>query len=442
MKPTLTICLLFFLLFCMLSGMAQNDATNPCITAAQYAAIEKRCNDNISALGIGGAQRPAGGVLFNWPLRAAAGFTDCGYYFISAHVDQDKATTSFKDYNCGTISYDGHRGTDIATGPFGFFKMDHDQVEVVAAAAGTIIDKHDGEYDRNCVGVGSNLTANYVILGHSDGSYSLYWHMKSGKVTKKTIGQTVAAGEYLGIVGSSGSASGPHLHFEVWASNVNTSYIDPFAGTCNTVSLVSKWALQKPYTEPAILKAGVFTTDYIPTACGITDTVNESRIFVTPFQGKSLSAGQAKFAAFIRNQTTGTSATFTILNPDASVYLTWTQSFASTNKLSFVQYSRKLPTTSGIYTFQATYGGITCSQNFEIRSCAENYNAWNGVTSTDWNTASNWSCGTVPNNTTNVVIYAGVSNLPVITTAAQCRTITEYSSASVKVNGGNLKVFH
>lgn len=318
--------------------------------------------------------------------------------------------------------------------------MDNSQVEIIAAASGTIIDKHDGEYDRNCVS--NNLTANYVILQHADGTRTLYWHMKSGKVTNKAIGQTVIAGEYLGVVGSSGSSSGPHLHFEVWTGSTNTTYIDPFSGTCNTVSLTSKWIAQKPYTEPAVIKASIHTTDYTPPACGITETLNESNVYVIPFHGTSLAPGYAKFCAFLRNPTSGGIVNLKITDASATEYLSWTYTIASTNKSSFFQLSKKLPTTSGVYTYTATYNGVACSQNFEIRTCAENYNAWNGTTSSDWGTPTNWSCGTVPTNATNVIIYSGVPNNPIVGSNAECKSLKAFPSGNVKVNTGfSLKVF-
>ncbi len=63
-------------------------------------------------------------------------------------------------------------------------------------------------------------------------------------------------------------------------------------------------------------------------------------------------------------------------------------------------------------------------------------NNWTGTTSTDWNTASNWSSGTVPVSTDYVVIPA-VSNLPIISslTTASCTNITINSSASLTVDG-------
>ncbi len=344
-----------------------NNASNPCITAEQYHLIEQRIHENAESFGLTNpSQRSTASVLLNWPLQAAAGFNDCSFYYVAAYVDHDAATTTFTDYNCGTNTYDGHRGTDIATGPFPFYKMDSSEVEVIAAAAGTIIDKHDGEYDRNCVGVGSGLTANYIVIQHSDGSYAFYWHMKKNSLTPKIIGQTVTSGEYLGVVGSSGSSSGPHLHFEVWAGSTVSTLVDPFADTCNLFNASTWWTVQKPYTEPAPIKASVHTTDISFPACGITETTNESTSYTIPFQGAGLNPGYAKFYVFVRNSSSGTQLSMSILNPNTTVYNSWNYNISSANKLSYYGFSKLLPTVSGTYTFQATYNGITCSQPFEI----------------------------------------------------------------------------
>jgi hypothetical protein len=60
-----------------------------------------------------------------------------------------------------------------------------------------------------------NLTYSYgkhVIVGHPGGGETLYAHMSKIGVA---IGQGIAAGQQLGLSGSTGHSSGPHLHFEI-----------------------------------------------------------------------------------------------------------------------------------------------------------------------------------------------------------------------------------
>lgn len=350
-----------------------NDAEHPCITEAEYEIIENECKKNIELLGLDKIVKSRSAVSLQWPLRAANGLNDYSFYNVSAYVDLNSATGATQDNNCGSNTYDGHRGTDISIWPYNFLKMDKDMVEVIAAAPGTIIAVHDGEFDKNCSG--NSLTANYIMIQHQDGSSAMYWHMKKNSVTTKTVGQTVVAGEYLGVVGSSGSSSGPHLHFEVRTGTFDANTrVDPFSGSCNSTIASSWWANQKTYKETAITRISVNTTDAVFPPCPDTEIPNESNVFAVPFQGVGLAAGYAKFYIFIRDEISGLNAELKILNPNGTTFNSWTYNSTANNKIKVWGFSKLLPTTPGLYTFQAQYNGITTSTKFEITNNTQSYN--------------------------------------------------------------------
>jgi murein DD-endopeptidase MepM/ murein hydrolase activator NlpD len=94
---------------------------------------------------------------------------------------------------CVSRTCGGHSGLDI-TAPTG--------TPVVSAAAGTVY---------SIGGAGASY-GNHVIVKHGPGLYTLYAHLSATSVSS---GQSVAAGQKVGLVGSTGNSSGPHLHFEV-----------------------------------------------------------------------------------------------------------------------------------------------------------------------------------------------------------------------------------
>ena len=66
---------------------------------------------------------------------------------------------------------------------------------------------------------------NYVVVSHSDNTSTLYAHMTTRNVRE---GQTVKQGDVVGYVGSTGSTTGNHLHFEVRLNNVRQDPVDYF----------------------------------------------------------------------------------------------------------------------------------------------------------------------------------------------------------------------
>jgi hypothetical protein len=154
----------------------------------------------------------------------------------------------------------------------------------------------------------------------------------------------------------------------VWSGSTNTTYKDPYSGTCNSLNNATWWTTQKSYTEPAVIKASVNTTDIVLPGCPNTETPNESDIFSIPFQGPGLAPGAAKFYIFLRNESIGLAAECRILNPNGSTFNNWTYTSTSNNKTYIKGWTKTLPTIPGTYTFEVTYNNIVCSKTFEITS--------------------------------------------------------------------------
>lgn len=104
----------------------------------------------------------------------------------------------------GGIGSTNHKGTDI--GRVGY------NSNIYAAKDGQVI---ISEYSKSY--------GNYVVVYHGAGNTTLYGHMSSRKVS---VGQQVKQGDVLGITGSTGNSTGPHLHFEV---KENNTIINPIA---------------------------------------------------------------------------------------------------------------------------------------------------------------------------------------------------------------------
>src|SRR6185436_29842 len=151
------------------------------------------------------------------------------------------ATSGTLDYTGGTGSeaktYNGHTGIDIDVPNFRW--MDGSVSHVLAAASGVVTVVRDTEPDRNTSCAGN---ANIVQVRHPDGLTALYGHLKKGSVAV-SVGQQVSAGAILGVVGSSGCSTAPHLHFEL--RDAANRIVDPFRNEL--------WASPPSYNAPATL---------------------------------------------------------------------------------------------------------------------------------------------------------------------------------------------
>jgi murein DD-endopeptidase MepM/ murein hydrolase activator NlpD len=100
-----------------------------------------------------------------------------------------------------------HEGVDFTPGA---------DAAIFAVAGGVVTGREDGH-----VGYGNFVIITSQLNGHT--VRFTYAHMTTGS-SPITLGETVSVGDFIGLVGETGEATGPHLHFEV---NVDGTTIDP-----------------------------------------------------------------------------------------------------------------------------------------------------------------------------------------------------------------------
>lgn len=133
---------------------------------------------------------PRPGVLL-WPVGGGRLTQEYGY-------------TTFAARNYGSKF---HNGADIGA-PIG--------TEVFAAEKGTIINVGNQDAYRGCYRAGYGK---FIVVKHENGLTSLYAHL-SRQIVK--VGDVVERGQVIGYVGRTGWATGPHLHFTVFATQTIT----------------------------------------------------------------------------------------------------------------------------------------------------------------------------------------------------------------------------
>ncbi len=89
---------------------------------------------------------------------------------------------------------------------------------ILSPADGTVVAASDGAEDippgpPSKPGSG-NPAGNHVVIDHGNGEFSLLAHLQKGSVKVKA-GETVKAGQLLGLCGNSGNTSEPHLHIHL-----------------------------------------------------------------------------------------------------------------------------------------------------------------------------------------------------------------------------------
>jgi murein DD-endopeptidase MepM/ murein hydrolase activator NlpD len=154
-------------------------------------------------------------------------------------VDKAKATLSAERFWTGKFDKPSHARQSA---PFGIRRIVNGKLlpdyfhsgldfaaglgsPIYATAPGTVVLAQGGGVFK--------LHGNMVAIDHGQGVVSFYIHMH--KVLVK-VGQVVRQDDQIGLVGQTGRANGPHLHFSIYVNQVASSPSQWFAGVSGTTS--------------------------------------------------------------------------------------------------------------------------------------------------------------------------------------------------------------
>ncbi|MBU6310410.1 peptidoglycan DD-metalloendopeptidase family protein [Patescibacteria group bacterium] len=146
---------------------------------------------------------PVGRGVLSWPLDPAF-LERCASRFASLKnrycLTQYFGNTEFA--RSGAYRGAPHNGIDFGT-PTG--------TKVLAAAAGEVVAVGDTDAFRGCYSYGK-----WILIRHQIGLTTLYAHLSHIGVR---AGDVVSNSQFIGYTGKTGYATGPHLHFTVFASD-------------------------------------------------------------------------------------------------------------------------------------------------------------------------------------------------------------------------------
>ena len=288
--------------------------------------------------------------------------------YIQNYRDVDPSASA-RDYKCGTLTYDGHNGTDFRLPSLASQKAG---VGVLASASGRVLRTRDGAPD-GAFGKSAREAVrdvecgNGVVIEHQEHWETQYCHMASGSLAVKP-GESVKAGQPLGRVGLSGLTEYPHLHFTVRHEG---AVVDPFAygaasGSCGGGELLWHPALhaQLAYQERTVLNAGFASG---PVTMELVEDGSA---------GQELpSASAAAMVAFVRviGLKTGDAQWLVIKDPIGNVIAENRAAPLQGNKAQYMLFTGRKRPASGWDrgTYKATYvverdGGVVLRKELEL----------------------------------------------------------------------------
>ena len=211
------------------------------LTAPQYAQIKNATSGVTYEKGKTGAKKAAVAAVVSKNVENASQFSAVmhalgyknidGLYTSGGTLPEDKAASTGISVNRATgfsnptkvsdaVITSGYGSRSAPTTNKGKGSKQHDGIDIGGSVNGQAADSIGGGKVTE-VGYDENGYGNYVVVDHGDGYTSLYGHLQKATVKQ---GDTISAGQQVGVIGSTGNSSGPHLHLRV---HKNGQSIDP-----------------------------------------------------------------------------------------------------------------------------------------------------------------------------------------------------------------------
>ncbi len=220
---------------------AIGEVENAGISAAQYAQIKSAASGVTYEKGKSGAKLAAVAKVVSQNTASYAEYSAVmhalgykkidGLYTSGGKLPEDKAASTGIDVNRAsqqtssagfvnptnlsnvvvTSEYGNRKSVKTSTG---YSSSDHDGIDIDTANGAINGQAADSIGGGKVITVGWDPDGygNYVEVDHGNGYTSLYGHLQKATVKQ---GDTVSAGQQVGVIGSTGSSTAPHLHLRV-----------------------------------------------------------------------------------------------------------------------------------------------------------------------------------------------------------------------------------
>jgi len=182
-----------------IAEISRREAEEAARKAAEEAARKKAAEEAARRQNASGSSSSSGSSSASVPSQFSGSFV----WPVPGYTVPSSAYGWRKHPIYGTRKF--HAGEDIPA---------NSGTPIVAAASGTV----------TTAGWVSGY-GNYTVINHGGGVMTAYGHQSSIQVS---VGQSVSAGQQIGLVGSTGNSTGPHLHFEVYVNGATQNPMNYF----------------------------------------------------------------------------------------------------------------------------------------------------------------------------------------------------------------------